>query len=119
MTAQTATAAPATATASQLKKAARKDFTRRGQLLTRIEQANAILGIKQLTPYYFNQESEVELTRRDGTSIRGWWVGINRLLVQLSVESNGEGSRWARIGQLTTASLAEVEKVLTALAERF
>lgn len=117
MTAQTTTAAPVTA--SQLKKAARKDFTRRGQLLTRIEAANAKLGIMQHKPCYMDREGIFALSLTDGRIVRGYWVAINDTLVQLADEEDEEKSAWARIAHLSTESLADVENFLTSLAERF
>ena len=104
---------------AQARKAARKDFTRRGQLLTRLEVANAKLGITQHKPCYMDREGLFALSLTDGRIVRGYWVAINDKLVQLVDEQDEEKNAWAQITLLSTESLAGVENFLTSLANRF
>ena len=114
MTTQPTAQSTAQPTARELKKAANRDFTRRGVLLTRIAQQLLALG----TPTgWFSKLSAgpVFTAQANGYPTRGTLNSVDstRLTVQDLYED--DMVYFFRLGQLTTASLAELVAVLSKL----
>jgi len=104
-------AAPATATPRQLKKAARKDFTRRGQLLTRIGQQVTRLGNNgsQLSG---RGRGPVYEAQSNGHTTCGYLVALTRQGLSLDCPVFEDMTYSFRFGQLSTESLAQLVEVL-------
>lgn len=104
------TAAAATATPRHLKKAAQKDFTRRGQLLTRIGQQVARLGNT-----WSRSRGPVYEAQSNGHTTRGYLVELTPQGLSLDCPVFEDMTYHFRFGQLSTESLAQLVEVLVKL----
>lgn len=107
----------APATASQLKKAARKDFTRRGQLLTRIGQEVARLGtggnwfLGLETGPVFDAQNLVGQANGWAPS-RGYITQVEKLGLSIQDMREDDMVYFFALGQLTTDCLERLVGVL-------
>lgn len=114
----------APATASQLKKAAKKEFTRRGQMLTRIEQELARLGNGgswflglQTGPVF---EVQTIMGQANGwRTDRGYITQVEKRGLSIQDMREDDMEYFFALGQLTTDSLERLAGVLaTATAKK-
>lgn len=95
-------------TARELKKAAKKDFTRRGELLTRIAQRLLALGTPKGWFGGFSDGPVFNAQSGQGYITRGALQSVNSTSVTVQDLEESDMSYYFRLGQLSTTSLAEL-----------
>lgn len=98
-------------TARELKKAAKKEFTLRGHLLTRIAEQLATLGDTWGVFSGLNRGPVYE-AQANGHSWRGYLTGLTPAGLCLQDVAAEDMSYRFRLGQLSTSSLARLAEML-------